>query len=80
MSYRLVQIFLREAYPAGQSVPVSSLKVNVRRVGQRLDAETQAAVDATVHGARGAQQEVPPHGPVIELEVDAGYIRAVLER
>ena len=80
MSYRLAQTFLREAYPAGRSLPVSSLKVNVRRVGQRLDGESQTAVDAIVYGPCGAQQEVPPHGPVIELEIDAGYIRAVPSR
>jgi hypothetical protein len=80
MSYRLAQIFLRDAFPAGQSLPVSSVKVNARRVGQRLDAETRTAVDAIVLGSRRSPQESPPDGPRIELEIDAGYIRAVPQR
>ena len=54
MSFRMAQMFLRDAYPAGQDLPVSSVKVNLRRVGQRLDAETQAAVDAIVREPRSA--------------------------
>jgi hypothetical protein len=80
MSYRLAQIFLRDAFPAGRSLPVSSVKVNARHVGQRLDAETQVAVDAIVLGPRRSLQEPPPEGPRIELEIDAGYIRAVPQR
>ena len=80
MSYRLAQVFLRDAFPAGKSLSVSSVKANLRRVGQRLDAETQAAVDAILHGPCGAAQDSPPRGPAVELEVDAGYIRAVPSR
>ena len=79
MSYRLAQTFLRDAFPAGQSLPVSSVKVNLRRVGQRLDAETQAAVATIVREPHGTLRDSSPRGPVIELEVDAGYIRAVPE-
>ena len=80
MSYRLAQIFLRDAFPAGQSLPVSSVKVNTRRIGRRLDAETQTAVNAIVLGPRRSRQEPLPDGPTIELEIDAGYIRAVPQR
>ena len=80
MSYRLAQIFLRDAFPAGRSLPVSSVKVNTRRVGQRLDAETLTAVDTIVLGPRRSPEESPPDGPRIELEIDAGYIRAVPRR
>ena len=80
MPYRLAQIFLRDAFPAGQSLPVSSIKVNARRIGQRLDAETQAAVETIVLRPRSSQQESLPLGPRIELEIDAGYIRAVPQR
>ena len=80
MSYRLAQTFLREAYPAGRSLPVSSVKANLRRVGQRLDGETQAAVEAIIRAPRGAPRKSPPCSPAIELEVDAGYIRAVPKR
>ena len=76
MSYRLAQVFLRDAFPAGKSLRVSSVKANLRRIGQRLDAETQAAVDAILRGPCGAPGDSPPRGPAIELEVDAGYIRA----
>ena len=80
MPYRLAQIFLRDAFPAGRSLPLSSVKVIARRVGQRLDAETQVAVDAIVLGPRCSPQESSPEGPRIELEIDAGYIRAVPQR
>ena len=33
MSYGLAQTFLRDAFPAGQTPPASSLKVNTRRIG-----------------------------------------------
>ena len=79
MSYRLAQAFLREAYPAGKSLPVSRMKVNVLRIGPRLDAETRAAVEAIVLELRSTQQMPPLRGPRIELEVDAGYIHAVPE-
>ena len=80
MSYRLAQIFLRDAFPAGRTLAVSSLKANVRRIGQRLNDETQAAIDRIVCAPRSRRQERPapqPKGPAVELEVDAGYIRAV---
>ena len=77
MSYRLAQVFLRDAFPAGKSLPVSSVKTNLRHVGQRLDTETQAAVNAILRGPCGAPRDTPPRGPQIELEVDAGYIRTV---
>ena len=82
MSYRLAQSFLRAAFPAGQSLPVSSLKVNTRRVGQRLDAETQVAVDAIVHAPRRMQDPspAPSQESAVALEIDAGYIRAVPKR
>ena len=82
MSYGLAQTFLRDAFPAGQTLPASSLKVNTRRIGQRLEAETQAAVEAIVRAPRRAGNEQPPapQGPAVALEVDAGYIRAVPKR
>ena len=37
MSFHLAQKFLRDAFPTGQGLAVSSLKVNLRAVGSRLD-------------------------------------------
>ena len=48
MSFRLAQIFLRDAFPAGKSLPVASIKVNLRSVGTRLERETQKAVTRVV--------------------------------
>jgi len=39
MSYRLAQIFLRDAFPGGSQLPISSVKVNVRKIGDRLEKE-----------------------------------------
>lgn len=82
MSYGIAQSFLRDAFPAGRSLPVSSLKVNTRRIGQRLDAETQSAGDAIVHAPRRKQDLslVPQQEPAVAIEIDAGYIRAVPRR
>ena len=44
MSFRLAQIFLRDAFSAGGNMAVSSLKLNVRDVGSRLEREAQAGV------------------------------------
>ena len=82
MSYGLAQTFLRDAFPAGQPLPASSLKVNTRRIGQRLEAETLAAVEAIVRASRraGNEQSPAPQGPAVALKVDGGYIRAVPKR
>jgi hypothetical protein len=84
MSYRQAQTFLRDAFPAGRSLPVSSMKVNVRHTGQRLEAEVQLVARTFVHrprrSRRPAVEQQPAQGPQIELAVDAGYIRALPEK
>jgi hypothetical protein len=60
MSFLLAQIFLRDAFPAGQSLAVSSLKVNLRAVGSRLEGEAQAVFNAL---PRGSRAEPRPHHP-----------------
>jgi hypothetical protein len=84
MSYRQAQTFLRDAFPAGRSLPVSSMKVNVRHTGQRLEAEVQLVARTFVRlprrSRRPASEQQPPQGPQIELTVDAGYIRALPEK
>jgi hypothetical protein len=39
------------------ALPVSSLKVNVRRIGQRLDEETQLAVRAIIQAQQRTEQD-----------------------
>ncbi|WP_156901811.1 hypothetical protein [Azohydromonas australica] len=53
MSYRQAQTFLRDAFPAGRSLPISSMKVNVRHTGQRLEAEIQPVARKFVRRPRG---------------------------
>ena len=47
MSYRLAQIFLRDAFPGGSQLPSSSIKVNVREIGNRLEQEARRATMVT---------------------------------
>jgi hypothetical protein len=47
MSYRLAQIFLRDAFPGGCELPSSSVKVNVREIGNRLEQEARRATMVT---------------------------------
>jgi hypothetical protein len=44
MSYRLAQIFLRDAFPGGAALPTSSLKLNVLDVGLRVEHEAQLRI------------------------------------
>ena len=37
MSYRLAQVFLRDAFPGGGQLAASSVKANLRFVGDRLE-------------------------------------------
>jgi predicted Zn-ribbon and HTH transcriptional regulator len=84
MSYRRAQTFLRDAFPAGRSLPVSSMKVNVLHTGQRLEAEVQLAARTFIRRPRKSRrpeiEQQPAQGPQIELDVDAGYIRALPEK
>lgn len=48
MSFRLAQIFLRDAFSAGGRLAVSSLELNVRDVGSRLEREAQAVFNASL--------------------------------
>jgi hypothetical protein len=82
MSYRQAQTLLRNAFPAGSSLPVSSMKVNVLHIGQRLEAQVQLAARTFIRRPRRSrrpeiEQQLVPR-PQIELAVDAGYIRALL--
>ena len=74
MSFRLAQIFLRDAFAAGKSLPVSSLKVNIRAVGFRLEGEAQAGVQRVVSQLTGRAKS--PKLTAVALQIDAGYIRA----
>ncbi|CAN7566591.1 MULTISPECIES: hypothetical protein [unclassified Variovorax] len=47
MSYRLAQVFLRDAFPGGSQLPSSSVKVNVREIGNRLEQEARRATMVT---------------------------------
>ena len=44
MSYRLAQIYLRDAFPGGKALPTSSIKRNVGAIGQRLERATKQVV------------------------------------
>lgn len=77
MSYRLAQIFLRDAFPAGRDLPASSMKLNVRAVGERLEAETERAVARFARDLPGARNPVDLKRTPIALQIDAGYVRAI---
>ena len=47
MSYRLARIILRDAFPGGADVAASSVKLNVRVIGERLEQEVQVAIQRT---------------------------------
>ena len=75
MSYRLAQIYLRDAFAGGTELPSSSVKANVRAVGERLEKEAQrakwAAAKATAPRNRLALTGLP-----VSLQIDAGGILA----
>ena len=74
MSYRLAQIFLRDAFPGGRPaapLPGSSIKVNVQAVGQRLELEVQRATSIAAAATPSALS-----GPPVALQIVAGYIKA----
>ncbi|MEP6593344.1 MAG: hypothetical protein ABJC51_06615, partial [Acidobacteriota bacterium] len=77
MSFRLAQIFLRDAFPAGRSLAVSSLKVIVRDVGSRLEREAQAGVQRVASVLTPKVKATEPKLAAVALQIDAGYIRAV---
>jgi hypothetical protein len=76
MSFRLAQIFLRDAFPAGKSLPVASIKVNLRSVGTRLERETQEAVTRLAAQLPSRSMNPLPKPTTVALQIDAGYIRA----
>lgn len=76
MSFRMAQIFLRDAFPAGKSLAVSSLKVNLRAVGSRLEGEAQAGVQRVASRLTPNLAAAPPL-TAVALQIDAGYVRAI---
>ena len=76
MSFRLAQIFLSDAFPAGKSLPTASIKVNLRSVGTRLEREAQAGVARVVAQLAARLKGPPPTATTVALQIDAGYIRA----
>lgn len=76
MSYRLAQIFLRDAFPAGGSLPTSSLKLNVRAIGERLERESEHAVAQLARELPASRKPVDARRTTIALQIDAGYVRA----
>lgn len=75
MSYRLAQIFLRDAFPGGQQLPSSSVKANVRDIGDRPERE---ALTAKAKTAKACKHSLRPalNGPPSELQIDASYIKS----
>ena len=76
MSYRLARILLRDAFPGGPSLPASSLKANVRAVGDRLEAEVRAATERA-WDALLPDDDAPEGESKAAIQIDAGYIKAV---
>ncbi|AAP85850.1 ISKra4 family transposase (plasmid) [Cupriavidus necator H16] len=74
MSYRLAQIFLRDAFAGGRELPCSSVKLNVGRVGQRLEQEAQRAT-MVMSAVTAPPRSSPLTGTPIGLQIDAGYIK-----
>ena len=74
MSYRLAQIYLRDAFPGGKALPTSSIKRNVGAIGQRLEREANQATGDAAHSFRRANR-LPLTGPPLALQIDAGYIK-----
>lgn len=75
MSSRLSQIFLRDSFPAGKSLALSSIKNNVRLIGDRLEREARAGVAQVAHSfEKPAKSEIVERG--IALQIDAGYIKS----
>lgn len=76
MSFRLAQIFLRDAFSAGGNLAVSSLKLNVRDVGSRLEREAQAGVQRVASALTPKVKAAEAKRTAVALQIDAGYIRA----
>ena len=76
MSFRLAQLFLRDTFPAGKSLAVSSLKVNLRAVGSRLEGKAQAGVQRVASMLDPKAKVAAPTLTAVALQIDAGYIRA----
>lgn len=76
MSIRLAQIYLRDTFPAGKSLVVSSLKFNLRAVGSRLKGEAQAGVQRIASMLKPKAKVSTPTLTALALQIDAGCIRA----
>ena len=88
MSYRLAQIFLRDAFAAGRDRPrpaatgrdrprpASSLKLNVLAVGEKLEREAEHAVARIARHLPASRNPVDPRRTPIALQIDAEYVRA----
>jgi hypothetical protein len=78
MSYRLAQIFLRDAFPGGRALGASTLKATVRTIGERLEQEIQHGIQSTAAACRGQGLPTPARdAPAdVALQIDAGYIRS----
>lgn len=60
MSYRLAQIFLRDAFAAGRNLPASSLKLNLLAVGDKLEREAELAVARLARDLPASRNPVDP--------------------
>jgi len=74
MSYRLAQIFLRDAFPGGADLAASSVKVNVRVIGERLEQEMQNSINHTAIACREIQVSDGPSD--VAIQIDAGYVKS----
>jgi len=74
MSYGLAKIFLRDAFPGGADLPASSVKVNVRAIGERLEQEVQDSIRRTAVACHQTPTAVGPSD--IALQIDAGYVKS----
>lgn len=79
MSYRLAQIFLRDTFAGGRELPCSSVKLNVGRVGQRLEQEAQRAT-MVMSAVTASPRSSPLTGTPIGLQIDAGYIKTLRQQ
>jgi hypothetical protein len=74
MSYRVAQIFLRDAFPGGKELPTSSIKRSVEAVGQRLERQAKRATSVAADSFTRANR-LPLTGPPSAIQIDAGYIK-----
>jgi hypothetical protein len=78
MSYRLAQIYLRDAFPGGRALCMSSVKATLRTIGDRLEQEFQHRIKCTAAAWRQAPAPRPTSDARcnVTLQVDAGYLKS----